>query len=243
VTLFFRKEKIKFGPQNFQTQESARQIFRQTFPHTLQGLRNLFSCNDESYRISGASTLVTFSVVIDPQLLDPGDRIVINGNLPEFTGWQDGLAMVPSENSYLWTISLELPFSTADSSPYGIFRYRYEILTRNGNIIEGNLERTEQVLRSHYFHFFRGNFRAPRFRGWIAPAPKDLFQYFCRTIIAEFSNDSINIDQAFKRHGNLISCFPDAHRLFVEILFEEYLQVESNSIFHHSHSLSRRLPP
>jgi small nuclear ribonucleoprotein (snRNP)-like protein len=191
-----------------------------------------FPANFSTYtpRISGASTLVTFSVVIDPQLLDPGDRIVINGNLPEFTGWQDGLAMVPSENSYLWSISLELPFSTADSSPYGIFRYRYEILTRNGNIIEGNLERTEQVLRSHYFHFFRGNFRAPRFRGWIAPAPKDLFQYFCRTIIAEFSNDSINIDQAFKRHGNLISCFPDAHRLFVEILFEEYLQSSTPSL-------------
>jgi hypothetical protein len=185
----------------------------------------MFSCLNRT-RIAGSSTLVTFSVVIDPQLLDHGDRIVINGNLPQFTGWRDGVEMFPSENLYSWTISLELPFSTVDSSPYGIFRYRYEIKTLNGNIIEGNMERTEQVLRSHYFHFFRGNFRAPRFRGWIAPTPKDVFQYFCRAIVSEFSTDLIDFDQAFKRHTNLISCFPDAHRSFVEILFEEYLQVD-----------------
>lgn len=164
-------------------------------------------------------------VVIDPTLLEQGDRILINGNLPQFTEWRHGVEMHPSEDLYLWSISLELPFSLADSSPYGIFRYRYEILTRAGNIIEGNLERSEQQIRTHYFHSFRGNFRYPRFRGWTAPHPRDIFQFYCRSIISDFSNGTEEIELSFQKYANLMFCFPDSHRSFVETIFEESLQV------------------
>lgn len=164
-------------------------------------------------------------MVIDPQLLEEGDRIVINGNLPQLTNWQNGIPLIPSETFYMWSATIELPFFVAESNPYGLFRYRYEIVTRNGIIPEGNLERSEQVLRTHYYHYFRGNFRSPRFRGWVAPQPKQLFQYFCRLIVAEYVNGLSGLEQTFKKYANLMSCFPDAHRSSVEALFEESLQV------------------
>jgi hypothetical protein len=170
--------------------------------------------------------------VIDPRLLETGDRIVINGNLPQFTEWRHGVEMIPSEDLHMWSISLELPFSLADSSPYGIFRYRYEILTRSGNIIEGNMERSEQQVRTNYYHFFRGNFRYPRFRGWTTPHPRDIFQFYCQSIVAEFSNGEIGIDVSFKKYANLMFCFPDSHRSFVEALFEESLQVSISTGLH-----------
>lgn len=131
--------------------------------------------------------------------------------------------MSPSEDLSSWSIAIELPFSATASNPTGLFRYRYEIVPQNGHTIpEGNLDRSEQVLRTHYYHFFRGNFRIQRFRGWIAPLSKDLFQYFCRQIISE---DRTNFDQIFQKFSNLLICFPEAHRSQIESMFEESIQV------------------
>jgi hypothetical protein len=89
---------------------------------------------------------VTFHVLLDEQSLQQGERVLINGSCACMSDWQDGVAMSPTpENPYIWSVTLDLPFTLADASIYGVFKFRYEILTSSGKIEEGQIERSEQV--------------------------------------------------------------------------------------------------
>ena len=78
--------------------------------------------------LSGRSTTVRFHVLMDRRHLQPGDRVLISGNLPVLTDWGHGVEMNrDSSNPNIWYLDIDLPFGTIDYQAFGLFEYKFLI--------------------------------------------------------------------------------------------------------------------
>ena len=157
--------------------------------------------------------------------------MVITGSTPSLTAWGDGLAMAPLlENPLIWTITVDMPFGFSDTSPQGIFSFRYEIVTATERIMEGQNDRVEQSIQHTSFHIFRSNYRYARFKGWTALTGKAAFMQFCSMHIDRFRRGVYTLPAYFDMHSALVGCLPDAKRGHVEEIMEETLQDETSRV-------------
>lgn len=175
-------------------------------------------------RTPNARTEVTFHVLLDHRMLTPGDYVRLNGNLQELSAWNDGVPMVAeSDNRQIWSVTVELPFTMADFWNLGMFQYQYEIVSGSGVIREGQAERSEQRLKSHFYHAFRPNFKNARQSRLTALPPKVIIEAFVSHEILGLKSGSMELKDFVDRFTNLSSSVI-GNRGFVEDLFDEEIE-------------------
>ena len=74
---------------------------------------------------------------MDPRALQEGEHVIIVGNLDQMGGWSDGVQLTPQpRNPLIWSATLEMPFTMADSCIHGMFQFRYKIVSNDGGNIQ-----------------------------------------------------------------------------------------------------------
>ena len=88
-------------------------------------------------KTANANTVATFNVLVDPRAMQGGERIIVVGNLEQMGGWNEGVQLVPHpRNPLIWSVTLEMPFTVADSCIHGMFQFRYKIVSNDGESIQ-----------------------------------------------------------------------------------------------------------
>jgi hypothetical protein len=65
---------------------------------------------------------------MDKRHLQPGDRVLISGNLPVLTDWGHGVEMNrDNSNQNIWYLDVNMPFGTIDYHAFGLFEYKFVI--------------------------------------------------------------------------------------------------------------------
>ena len=92
-----------------------------------------------------------------------------------------------------------------------MFKFKYKIVTtmavpggaeggRTREIVEGQADRSENNLQSHYFNCFRSvysGFGSARFRGWATPYGKAAGQNFMRTYVHDLARGVVGLRELF----------------------------------------------
>jgi hypothetical protein len=179
-------------------------------------------------RFPGSSNAVTFHVLLDARMLGAAETVRINGNLPVMSASNGGIPMVMENDSRLvWSVTLTLPFSITDFSVNGMFQFHYEIYNSNDELVsvEGQGERTEQRLRTYFFHSFRPNLKVARFRTINSLTPKANFQGFVREEISALKAKRLNYVDAFSRLVDIYDCCTGCAKVHMEELYEDEIDV------------------
>jgi hypothetical protein len=134
-------------------------------------------------------------------------------------------------DSNVWKLDVNLPFTAADFHTYGLFSYKYEIVSANeGTISEGQNERTESKLRRHFYHTFKPNYKFQRFRNATAILARDAVQFFVRKELTLFDLDMITSVQTIQRFTDIVGCFAGSNRAVIEDLFEDAIDEATRKV-------------
>jgi hypothetical protein len=160
---------------------------------------------------------------MDSRYFFAGDTVRINGNLAQMSEWADGVPMEQDiSDSSVWTITLNLPFAMSDNWPAGLFEFRYEIVSGSDGavITEGQFDRTEPKLRSHFYHTFRPNYRVARFRNAAYLQGKAAFLSFLNVELSQHKDGLSSAREFMGRYRDLAECLTGTMRIHVEELLE-----------------------
>lgn len=155
------------------------------------------------------------------------DRVFLTGSLEVMGAWREGEGIVmnqANDNPLLWFVDVNLPFTMTDSATFGLFQFRYQIISaKDGIIIEGQGERIETNVRKSYYHVFRSNYYFPRFRGWVANTGPVVMKHLLKHELLLFRNGVTSTDQFLGIHHDITESVSECRRDVGEELFEEYL--------------------
>jgi hypothetical protein len=162
---------------------------------------------------------------VDEKFLQPGDRVVLMGNLDCLGGWDRIIELNPDPfHPDVWSIAVEMPFCLADSSLTGIFHYKYFIESaRDGRVAEGQYERTETKMRRNLFHAFRPNYNISRFRGATFPSTAVTIEKFVSFCIGRLKRREITTQQMMTSFDEIMDCLPGGYRAMIEAIFNDFL--------------------
>ena len=97
---------------------------------------------------------------------------------------------------------------------------------RTREIVEGQADRSENNLQSHYFNCFRSvysGFGSARFRGWATPYGKAAGQNFMRTYVHDLARGVVGLRELFDMFEELHKDLHGVQRPHMEELFCEVL--------------------
>ena len=177
------------------------------------------------YRFPNSVTTVNFYVTVDEKFLQPGDRVVLMGNLDCLGGWDRAIELAPDPfYPDVWSVAVEMPFSLADSNLIGIFHYKYFIESaRDGRVAEGQYERTETKMRRNLFHSFRPNYNISRFRGATFPSTAITIEKFVTYCVGRLKRREITTQQMMASYDEIMDCLPGGYRAMIETIFNDFL--------------------
>lgn len=169
----------------------------------------------------GATTDIIFHVRLDTNVLLPGDRLLISGNIAELRD----VEMFPSiHNPTIFTAAVTLPYALTDNHIYGLFHYQYVLVSSGERIPEGQPQRSDQQLKQRYFHCFRPNYTNSRFRNiTISPSIENLRAYINFLLSEVEITKSISLCSVLHVAQELFKDFPEASRQAPESVLGAYL--------------------
>ena len=173
------------------------------------------------YRVPNAATEVNFRVRLDARVLQPTDRVLLSGNIPQL----HDIDMLPSiHDATIYTATVTLPYAPTDTHVFGLFHYQYVLMSREGRITEGQMHRSDQQLQRQHFHVFRPNSANIRFRNLTAiPSLENQRAYIVFLLNEVEITKSIPQCMALQVAQELLNDFPDATRHTVEGVLGAYI--------------------
>jgi hypothetical protein len=160
---------------------------------------------------------------------------MLTGSLEVMGNWRQGggIEMTPDQsNPLLWVAVVDLPLAMSDAAPYGLFQFRYEIVSaRDGTIIEGQNERTENTMRRNFYHVFRSNYYFARFRGWTASNNNGVvMRHFLQYELSRLRSGMTEISRMLDIFYDIMESLGDCKRDIVEELLEDYLETMERNV-------------
>ena len=113
------------------------------------------------YVAKGGPTMCSFSVMVAPGALRPGEHCALRGNLAALGG---GSTSVPLEQSAddprIWQLDVEIPIGLDENHKRGLFEFRYTIESLGSGEVtveleEGGVTRRPERMHSHFYHNFK----------------------------------------------------------------------------------------